>query len=73
LDFIIDLPPSKLSNLVYDSILVIIDRYTKMNIFIPTTKRCNSVELVSILIDVVVRRYRVLKGIVSNRGSLFTS
>ena len=44
-----------------------------MNIFVPTTKRYDSVELTSILIDVVVRRYGVLKGIVSNRGSLFIS
>ena len=73
LDFITNLPPSKPSDLVYDSILIIIDRYTKINIFIPITKRCDSVELTSILMDAVVRRYGVLKGIVSNRGSLFTS
>ena len=44
-----------------------------MNIFIPITKRYDSVELTKLLIDVVVRRYGVLKGILSNRGSLFTS
>ena len=49
------------------------DRYTKINIFILITKRCDSVELASILIDAVVRRYGVPKGIVSNRGSLFIS
>lgn len=44
-----------------------------MNIFIPTTKRYDSVELTKLLIDVVVRRYGVPKSILSNRGSLFTS
>jgi hypothetical protein len=52
---------------------MIIDRYTKINIYIPTTKTYDSVELTSLLIDVVVRRYRVPKGIISNRGSLFIS
>ena len=56
-----------------DSILIVVDRYIKMNIFVPTTKRCNSVELAKLLIDAVVRRYGVLKGILSDRGSLFTS
>ena len=52
---------------------MIIDRYIKMNIYVPTTKRYDSVELTKLLIDVIVRKYRVLRGILSNRGSLFTS
>jgi hypothetical protein len=52
---------------------MIIDRYTKMNIYVPTNKTCDSVELASLLMDVVVRRYGVLKGTISDRGSVFTS
>jgi hypothetical protein len=52
---------------------MIVDRYTKMNIYVPTNKICDSVELASLLIDIVIRRYRVLKGIISDRGSVFTS
>jgi hypothetical protein len=44
-----------------------------MNIYVPTNKTYDSVELASLLIDVVVRRYGVLKGIISDRGSIFTS
>jgi hypothetical protein len=73
LDFITDLPLSKIGDKVVDSILVIVDRYTKMNIYVPTTKTYDSVELASLLMDAVVRRYRVPKGIISDRGSLFTS
>jgi hypothetical protein len=58
---------------VVDSILMIIDRYIKINIYILTIKTCDSMELVSLLIDAVVRRYGVPKGIISDRGSLFTS
>jgi hypothetical protein len=67
------LPLSKIGDKVVDLILMIIDRYTKINIYIPTTKTYDSVELTSLLIDVVVYRYRVPKGIISNRGSLFIS
>jgi transposase InsO family protein len=44
-----------------------------MNIYVPTNKTCDSVELTSLLMDAVVRRYGVLKGIISDRGSVFTS
>jgi hypothetical protein len=49
-----DLPLSKVSNKVFDSILIIIDRYTKINIYMPTNKTYDSVELTSLLIDAVV-------------------
>jgi hypothetical protein len=52
---------------------MIVDRYTKMNIYVPTNKTYDSVELASLLMDVVVRRYGVPKGIISDRGSVFTS
>jgi hypothetical protein len=58
---------------VVDLILMIIDRYIKMNIYIPIIKTCDSVELTSRLMDAVVRRYGVPKGIISDRGSLFIS
>jgi hypothetical protein len=68
-----DLPLSKVGDKVFDSILMIVDRYIKMNIYISINKTYNSVELTSLLMDVVVYRYRVLKGIISDRGSVFTS
>jgi hypothetical protein len=52
---------------------MIVDQYTKMNIYIPINKIYNSIELASLLIDIVIYRYRVLKGIISDRGSVFTS
>jgi len=73
IDFITDLPPSKQGECVYNAILVIMDRFTKMSIYIPTTKQCTSVELTQLLSDKVVRHYGIPRGIVSNRGSVFTS
>ena len=73
MDFITDLPPCKVGNEVMDAVLVIVDRYSKMVVYVPTTKRCTSVELASILMEWVVRRYGMPRGIVSDRGTVFTS
>lgn len=73
MDFITDLPPSMRDGCVYDAILVIVDRFSKMNVYVPTTKTCNAVTLAKILVQEVVRRFGVPRGIVSDRGSVFTS
>ena len=73
MDFITDLPPGKLGDCVYDAILVIVDRYTKMNRYLPTTKKCTSVELAELLELHIVRHYGLPKGIITDRGSVFTS
>jgi hypothetical protein len=69
----INLPPRKLNSEVVDAILIIVDRHTEMNVFVPTTKCYDSVELTKLLMDAVVRRYSVPRGILSDRGSLFTN
>ena len=66
MDFITDLPPGKYYGEVVDSILVVVDRYTKMVVYIPMTKRCISVELAKLLIQDIVRRYSILEGIVTD-------
>jgi len=73
MDFITDLPPCRVRGQRVDSILVIVDRFTKMNLYVPTTKTCTSVDLAIILRDEVVRRYGLPRGIVTDRGSVFTS
>ena len=72
MDFITDLPLSKRRGTVYDAILVVIDRYTKMVIYIPTQKTVNAPELADLFLD-VIGRVGAPDGIVSDRGSLFTS
>ena len=75
MDFITGLPPSKWpreSN-VYDSIFVIVDRYTKMSIYIPVTKKIDTEELAEAFLRHFVKSYGNPKGIVSDRGSVFTS
>lgn len=73
MDFITDLPPSRREGCVYDAILVIVDRFSKMVLYIPTVKTVTSAELATILIREVVRRFGVPEGTLSDRGSVFTS
>ena len=75
LDFITDLPPS--SNLgeqqCYDSILVVVDKFTKMTHYIPTHKTLTSVNLAQLLLRSVFKHHGVPEVIISDQGSLFTS
>ena len=54
-------------------ICVIVDRYTKMALYLPTVKTITATELADLFLDDVVRRFGAPRGIVSDRGSIFTS
>ena len=73
MDFITDLPPSKRRGCVYDAILVVVDRYTKMVRYLPTNKTVNAEELAELFFEDIATRYGCPRGIVSDRGSVFTS
>jgi len=59
MDFITDLPPSKLNGLVYDCILVFVDRFTKMAHYVPTTTRLDAEDPAEVFIREVVRLHGV--------------
>ena len=73
MDFITGLPPCKLLSNTYDAILVVVDRYTKMALYIPVTKKINAVELAEVLYSKVFLIFGAPKGIVTDRGTVFTS
>ncbi len=73
LDFITGLPPSRFRGKVFDSILVIVDRYTKMARYISTTKDITAAELAELFILYVVKDFGTPAGITSDSGSVFTS
>jgi hypothetical protein len=58
---------------VYNAILVVINCYTKIARYIPTQKTATVIELANLFVKHIVRFFSLLIGIVSNRGSLFTS
>lgn len=73
MDFITDLPPSKARGCVSDAILVIVDRYSKMALYIAAEKTWKAEDLADAFIERVLSRFGTPKGIVSDRGSLFIS
>ncbi|MBW0480743.1 hypothetical protein O181_020458 [Austropuccinia psidii MF-1] len=63
---------SHLSN-KFDSILVAVERFSKMEIFIPTYGTITSLDLAQIFIDHLFSKHGLPASIVSDRGSLFLS
>ena len=57
----------------YDSILVIVDRLTKMVHYEPVKITIDAPGLAEVIIDVVVRHHGLPDSIITDRGSLFTS
>ncbi|MBW0576923.1 hypothetical protein O181_116638, partial [Austropuccinia psidii MF-1] len=68
-DFITQLP---LSN-SFDSILVIVDRFSKMVVFIPTISSITSLELANLFIKNIFSKHGLSSSIVSDRSPLFVS
>jgi hypothetical protein len=70
MDFIIGLPRTQKGN---DSIWVIIDRLTKVAHFIPVKTTFGGATLTRIYLKEIVRLHGILRRIVSDKGTQFTS
>ena len=73
MDFITDLPPSERLGRVYDAILVVVDRYTKLARYVPARKTMNAEELAQSFLDAVLKDFGTPESIVSDRGPVFTA
>ena len=71
MDFVTDLPESTASG--YTGILVIVDRLTKMAIYLPCRKDIDSPELARLFFEHVICKRGVHDNIVTDRGTQFTS
>jgi len=69
MDFITDLPKSE----GYDTIVVVIDRPTKMSHFIPCLKYLDARQFTNLFMREIVRLHRLPHDIITDRGTLFTS
>jgi transposase InsO family protein len=69
MDFITDLPTVRAKN----SILVVVDRFTKMTHFTPCSKSIMVEETIQLILDGIVRLHGLLEEIVSDRGLQFAS
>jgi len=69
MDFITDLPKSD----GYDTILVVINRLTKMSHFIPCSKELDARQFANLFMKEIVRLHGLPHDIITDRGTLFTS
>ena len=68
MDFITELPISDGDN----TILVVIDRRTKMSRFIPSWKDLDAGQFANLLMKEIVRRHGLPHDIITDRGTLFS-
>jgi hypothetical protein len=73
MNFITDLSSSKWKEVVYDSILVIVNYYTKMTRYLFTKKTLTVIELAELFFEKIALRYEISNDIIINRDSLFIS
>jgi transposase InsO family protein len=73
MDFITGLPPSKHNGAIYDSILVVVDRYTKMVRYLHVTKTIDAPTLAEIFVQKIFKDFGAPAGITTDRGTQFTS
>jgi len=69
MDFITKLPISN----NFDSIFVVVDRFSKMTYFVPCNETVNAENLARLFIDNIVRYHGLPDNIVSDRGPQFIS
>ena len=73
MDFITGLLPSRQGDKVYNAIYVIVNRYTKIALYLSIVKTITITKLTDLFLNKVVRYFRAPRGIISNYSSIFTS
>ena len=69
MDFIVDLPPSE----GFTTILVVVDRLSKMAHFLPMIGTPSALDTANVFIREILRLHGLPDNIVSDRGVQFTS
>jgi len=71
MNFITDLSSSKWKEVIYDSILVIVNYYTKMMHYLSIKKTLTIIKLAKLFFKKIALRYEISSDIIINRNSLF--
>ena len=74
IDFIVKLPLSKdtITDIKYNSILVVVDRLTKYAHFIPWKEKGNAEDLAKVILKEIIANHGIPQSIISDRDKLFT-
>jgi hypothetical protein len=73
MDFITELPPSSYGGVVYDAILVVVCRLTKMAHYIPARGDWDGTDLAQAWIREIIRLHGIPEQIISDRGPLMNA
>jgi len=73
MDFIIELFVSRCGSDIYDAILIVVDRYSKISLYIFAKSVWTAEDLADILFEKILLVYFGIRGIVFDRKSLFIS
>ncbi|KAG5295155.1 hypothetical protein I7I48_11937 [Histoplasma ohiense] len=73
MDFIIELPPVIQKGIIYDSILVILNCYTKLAKYFSCMTSITASDFAELFIDAILSDYDLSSSIISDRDKLFTS
>jgi hypothetical protein len=73
INFVTDLPPSLFRRKAYDSILIIINRYSRIIQFISYNKNIDVPELAEIIKNQKFKYFDLFFSYVTDRGTLFIS
>ena len=71
INFIIDLLSSKCENVIYDIILVIIDRYTKIIKYLSMIIKIDVAKLTKLFFEKIVLYFDISADIINNKDTLF--
>lgn len=73
MDYVVGLPEAEWNGQTYNSVLVVVDRFTRYAFYIPTTDRVTSVQTAQLLVDQVFTRLGFPLSIIADRDPKFTS
>ena len=73
MNFITNLLLSKYKHCVYDAILIVMNRYIKIIVYISIIKKINAIELKKLLMRKVFLKFGAFEDIITNREFVFTS
>ncbi len=73
MNFITDLSSSKWKEVVYDSILVIVNHYMKMTRYLSMKKTLTVVKLAELFFEKIALKYEISNDIIINKDTLFIS
>ena len=62
MDFTTDLSPNKRGGRVYDAILIMVDKYTKMVQYFPTNKTINAIQFSNRFYNKIILKYSVFEN-----------